>query len=160
MYSWTAERLVSKQTALGQPGFLYFFDHGYPAADTAGLHAFHAAELPYVFGTAQRTTSLWPKVPSTETEAQLSDAIIGYWTSFMQSAQPTAASQPSWPAYGATRAYMTFAGEPRTGTHLMPGMYELNEQVVCRRRANGTLPWNWNVGIISPPLPSRVEPCR
>lgn len=160
MYSWTAERLVSKQTALGQPGFLYFFDHGYPAADTAGLHAFHAAELPYVFGTAQRTTSLWPKVPSTEAEAKLSDAMIGYWTSFMQSAQPTAASQPSWPAYGATRAYMAFAGEPRTGAHLLPGMYELNEQVVCRRRANGTLPWNWNVGIISPPLPPRVEPCR
>ena len=30
LYGWTAERLVRKQTALGQPSFLYFFDHGYP----------------------------------------------------------------------------------------------------------------------------------
>ncbi len=51
LYGWTAERLVRKQTALGQPSFLYFFDHGYPAEEAAGLHAFHASELPYVFGT-------------------------------------------------------------------------------------------------------------
>jgi para-nitrobenzyl esterase len=42
LYGWTAQRLVRKQTALGQPSFLYFWDHGYPAADTAGLHSFHA----------------------------------------------------------------------------------------------------------------------
>src|SRR5690606_14291700 len=50
LYGWTAEELVRKQTAIGQPAFLYFFDHGYPAADAAGLHGFHASELPYVFG--------------------------------------------------------------------------------------------------------------
>jgi para-nitrobenzyl esterase len=160
LYGWTAERLVSKQTALSQPSFLYLFDHGYPAADAAGLHAFHAAELPYVFGTAQRTPPRWPKVPSTTTESKLSDAMIDYWTSFMRSGEPSAANQTRWPAYGSTRAYMTFASEPRSATHLMPGMYELNEKVVCRRRANGAQPWNWNVGIVSPPLPPRAELCR
>jgi para-nitrobenzyl esterase len=160
MYGWTAERLVAKQTAQGHSGFLYLFDHGYPAADAAGLHAFHAAELPYVFGTAHRTTSLWPKIPSTETEAKLSNAMIDYWTSFMRSGAPTAAAQANWSAYGSTRAYMTFDAEPRAGTHLMPGMYELNEEVVCRRRVNGALTWNWNVGIVSPPLPPRAEACR
>ena len=52
-----------KQTALGQPAFLYFFDHGYPAADAAGLHGFHASELPFVFGTFDGTPPLWPKIP-------------------------------------------------------------------------------------------------
>ncbi len=85
LYGWTAERLVNKQTALGQPAYLYLFDHGYPAADNAELHAFHAAELPYVFGTAARTPPLWPKVPSTPAETKLSDAMIDYWTSFMRS---------------------------------------------------------------------------
>jgi para-nitrobenzyl esterase len=42
----------------------------------------------------------------------------------------------------------------------MPGMYELNEQVVCRRRASGTQAWNWNVGIVSPTLPPAAERCR
>jgi para-nitrobenzyl esterase len=60
LYGWTAQRLVRKQTALGQPSFLYFFDHGYPAADAAGLHGFHASELPYVFGTFDSTPPLWP----------------------------------------------------------------------------------------------------
>lgn len=160
LYGWTSERLVSKQTARGQASFLYLFDHGYPAADAAGLHAFHASELPYMFGTAKRTTPLWPKVPSTPLEAKLSDAMIDYWTSFMHSGEPTAANQPAWPAYGVKRAYMTFAGEPRPGVHLLPGMYELNEQVVCRRRASGAQPWNWNVGLVSPPLPPRAESCR
>lgn len=160
LYGWTAERLVNKQTAVGQPSFLYLFDHGYPAAEKAELHAFHAAELPYVFGTAARTPPLWPKVPSTPVETKLSDAMIDYWTRFMLSAEPSAAGQAPWSAYGSTRAYMTFDGEPRAGTHLMPGMYELNEAVVCRRRASGAQSWNWNVGILSPTLPPPAEQCR
>jgi para-nitrobenzyl esterase len=159
LYGWTAERLVRKQTALGQPAFLYFFDHGYPAAEKAGLHAFHAAELPYVFGTASRTPPLWPKIPSTPAETKLSGAMLDYWASFIRTTQPSAAGYAAWPAYGSTRAYMTFAGEPRSATHLMPGMYELNEQVVCRRRASGAQAWNWNVGILSPTLPP-AESCR
>jgi para-nitrobenzyl esterase len=160
LYGWTSERLVMKQTAQGQPSYLYFFDHGYPAADAAGLHAFHASELPYVFGTADRTPPLWPKVPDLPQEAELSDALIGYWTSFATAGEPTATNQPSWPAYGTTRAYMLFAGTPRPGTHLLPGMFELNEQVVCRRRAQGGLPWNWNVGLVAPTLPTREDACR
>jgi para-nitrobenzyl esterase len=55
---------------------------------------------------------------------------------------------------------MLFADTPRPGTQLLPGMYELNEQVVCRRRAKGGLPWNWNVGVIAPTLPTREDACR
>src|SRR5271170_7754106 len=74
--------LHSLGAALGQPSFLYFFDHGYPAEETAGLHAFHASELPYLFGTFDGTPPLWPKVPATPAETKLSDAMIGYWSSF------------------------------------------------------------------------------
>jgi len=160
LYGWTAERLVRKQTAAGAPSFLYFWDHGYPAAETAGLHAFHASEIPYVFGTADRTPPFWPKVPATPGEAKLSDAMAGYWASFARDGVPSAAGEPQWQPYGATRAYMGFAGSPRPGTHLMPGMYELNEEVMCRRRAKGGIPWNWNVGVVSPPLPAGDSRCR
>jgi len=160
LYGWTAERLVRNQTARGQASYLYLFDHGYPAADKAKLHAFHASELPYVFGTAAHTPPLWPKVPSTPVETGLSEAMLDYWASFIRSSEPTAAGHAPWPAYGSTRAYMTFAGEPRAATHLMPGMYELNEQVVCRRRASGAQSWNWNVGMLSPTLPAPSEACR
>ena len=55
---------------------------------------------------------------------------------------------------------MAFEDVPRPKTHLMPGMYELNEQVVCRRRAAGGIPWHWNVGLASPPLPPEAPQCR
>jgi para-nitrobenzyl esterase len=155
MYGWTAERLVRKQAALGVPSFLYFFDHGYPAADSAGLHAFHASELPYVFGTFDRTPQLWPKVPSTPQETRLSNAMIGYWSAFARTGRPQATSEPEWPAYGTTGNYMSFTDSPHPSQHLLPGMYELNEEVVRRRRASGDIPWHWNVGIASPKLPGQ-----
>jgi para-nitrobenzyl esterase len=160
LYGWTSERLVVKQMAQGQSGYLYFFDHGYPAADAANLHAFHASELPYVFGTADRTPPLWPKVPESALDGALSEAMIGYWTSFASAGVPKARDQPHWPAYGTARAYMHFGEVPRAGTQLLPGMYELNEEVVCRRRAKGGQPWNWNVGLAAPALPSREDSCR
>ena len=88
LYGWTSERLVMKQTALGVPSYLYLFDHGYPAAVEMGLHAFHASEIPYMFGTADKTPIRWPKVPATPVETQLSDAMLNYWASFARSGVP------------------------------------------------------------------------
>lgn len=155
MYGWTAERLVRSQTALGQPSFLYYFDHGYPAADAAGLHAFHAAEIPYALGTVGATPPHWPKIPDTQAERQLAAAMQAYWASFARDAVPVAEGQPAWQPYAQSRSHLVFAGEPRPGEHLMPGMFELVESVVCRRRAHGGLPWHWNVGIVAPPLPGK-----
>ncbi|MGD0892304.1 MAG: carboxylesterase family protein [Terracidiphilus sp.] len=160
LYGWTAQRLVRKQTALGQPSFLYFFDHGYPAADTAGLHGFHASELPYVFGTFDRTPPLWPKIPHTPQEMKLSDAMIGYWTSFARAGKPQAANEPDWPTFGPTGSYMAFEDVPKPSDHLLPGMYEFIEETVCRRRASGDIAWNWNVGLYSPKLPTEQAQCK
>ena len=160
LYGWTAQRLVRKQTALGQPSYLYFFDHGYPAADAAGLHGFHASELPYVFGTFNGTPPLWPKIPATPQERTLSDAMIGYWSSFARSVHPQAAHEPDWPVFGPTGAYMAFKETPQPSDHLMPGMYEFNEETVCRRKATGEIGWNWNVGLYSPKLPPQQAKCK
>jgi para-nitrobenzyl esterase len=160
LYGWTAERLAAKQTTAGAPGFLYYFDHSYPAADALNLHGFHAAEIPYMFGTMGIAPASWPHAPDTQEERALQEAMLSYWTSFARDGTPTAQGQPAWQPYGTTRAYMGFTNAPATGTHLMPGMYELNEQVMCRRRAAGGVPWNWNVGIISPPLPAGAPACR
>ncbi|HVS77210.1 MAG TPA: carboxylesterase family protein [Steroidobacteraceae bacterium] len=160
LYGWTAERLVRKQTALGLPSYLYLFDHGYPAEDDAGLHGFHASELPYVFGTFDGTPPLWPKVPAAPREVALSQAMLDYWTSFARSGRPQAMHEPDWPAFGSGGAYMRFTGAPRPEKHLMPGMYRLNEEVVCRRMAAGTQPWGWNVGLWAPKLPASTAQCE
>ena len=155
LYGWTAERLVRKQAAIGVPSYLYFFDHGYPAADSANLHAFHASELPYVFGTMDRTPPNWPKIPKTPQEAALSDAMLDYWTSFARAGKPQASRQPDWPAYGADAAYMDFTDAPHPAVNLLPGMYALHEEAMCRRKAAGGVAWNWNTGLVSPVLPER-----
>jgi para-nitrobenzyl esterase len=153
LYGWTAEALVKHQTALGQPAYLYYFDHGYPAADDAGLHGFHAGEMPYMFGTFDHTPPLWPKNPATPAEHAYADAMLDYWTSFARTGQPRAAKAPDWPAYGTSRDYMWFSESPQPANHLLPGMFELHDEAVRRRRTSGVLPWNRNVGVISPPLP-------
>jgi len=160
LYGWTAERLVRKQTALGQPSFLYFFDHGYPAADAAGLHGFHASELPYVFGTFDGTPPLWPKIPPTPEEKNFSEAMVGYWSSFARTGKPQAANEPDWPQFGSTGAYMDFTTSPIPSQHLLPGMYQFIEETVCRRKMSGDIAWNWNVGLYSPKLPPQQPQCK
>ncbi|RYY27124.1 MAG: carboxylesterase family protein [Sphingomonadales bacterium] len=159
-FGWTSQRLVRDQAGAGQPTYLYHFDHGYPAADEAGMHGFHASEVPYMFGTIRRMTPLWPKIPDTPTERNLSAAMVGYWASFTKSGVPSAKGQPAWPAHNKRAAYMLFTDKPRVAIDLKPGEYRIHEQIVCRRRAAGNIPWNWNVGVISPALPPAQESCR
>ncbi|MFZ3483515.1 carboxylesterase/lipase family protein [Sphingomonas sp. 3-13AW] len=159
LYGWTATRLMIKQTAVRQPAYLYYFDHGYPAAQENGLHGFHAAEIPYVFGTAADTPPAWPKIPDTAAERRFSRAMMQYWTSFARSGTPVAEGQPAWPAYGDGAHYMAFGNKPRPGTYLLPNMYALHEAAMCRRRAAGDQPWNWNTGIVSPVL-AKAAACR
>lgn len=158
LYGWTSERLAIKQTALGQSAYLYLFDHGYPAASEAGLHGFHAAEIPFIFGTAGDTPPYWPKIPDTLPERRFATAMGDYWVSFARTGKPAAAGQAAWRAYGTDAAFMAFADVPRPGARLMPGMYALHEAAVCRRRAAGNQPWNWNTGIVSPVL-AKGENC-
>ena len=53
---------------------------------------------------------------------------------------------------------MHFADKPIADTKLMPGMYTLNEAVMCRKAAGG-IAWNWNVGLASPKLPAKSAAC-
>ncbi|WP_200957876.1 carboxylesterase/lipase family protein [Sphingomonas sp. Root710] len=150
MYGWTAFNVVARQRAAGQPAFLYFFDHSTAAARKRGLHAFHASEIPYVFGTLADTPSNWPQIPATPLERKLSEQMMDYWASFARCGKPEAAGAPTWSPYDDSGFYMAFeaGSHPRHG--LLPDMYALHDEIVRRRRANGKLPWNWNTGIAAP----------
>lgn len=156
LYGWTSERLVRAQTARGRPSFLYLFDHSYPAADDAGLHAFHASELPFMFGNLDRTPPHWPRIPATQDEAAFSTSLLDYWTSFARSGAPVADGAPDWPAYDADRTRMVLAERPRVSTSVS-GMFDLHEKAVCRRKARD-LAWNWNTGLASPVLTALTTP--
>lgn len=159
MYGWTAERLAASQDALGYPSYFYLFDHSYPNADRLGLRAFHAAEIPYMFGTLDAAVSPWPEPPRNKDERALSDAMMQYWASFARDGKPVASGAPEWPAYGEQATGMVFDDAPQPVPGLARERFELHEDVVCRRRAAGTIQWNWNVGILSPPLPAQDPAC-
>lgn len=160
MYGWTAERLAASQTKAGIPSYFYFFDHTYPAADKLGLRAFHAMEIPYVFGTLFDMADPWPQAPRSDAERGLETSMMRYWASFARNGVPTADGASDWPAYGEDATGMVFAGEPQVWQGLARERFALHETIICRRRAHGGLQWNWNVGIISPPLPAEDPTCN
>ncbi|MBL8656692.1 MAG: carboxylesterase family protein [Altererythrobacter sp.] len=159
LYGWTTQRLGAKQAAAGQRAYLYLFDHGYRAADTAGLRAFHGSELPYMFGTIWETSANWPSIPRTREERALSDAMVDYWAGFARSGEPVAADAPRWPAFARDERWMVFGDRPNPVKDVLSYRYDLVEHVVCRRRAAGDQQWNWNVGLAAPKLPAPSARC-
>jgi para-nitrobenzyl esterase len=159
VFGWASERLVRKQAAIGQDSFLYYFDHDYPSAAAADLTAFHASEVPFVFGTFEHLPASWPAIPNTPGERRVADTMLDYWTSFARSGRPSAAKGPVWESFAPNGSYITFGDVPRSSQQFMPGMYELHEQIMCRRREGGTQSWNWRAGSIAPPLPSSTAKC-
>ena len=155
-YGWTAVRMARAQTRIGQPAYLYYFDHHYPAEVAEHLEAFHGSELPYEFGSIgdkNRLPRNWPMPPNDAQERALSEAIMNYFTSFARTGHPVARGEPAWKPYGGDRAYMYFRNKPHASENLLPGMFALQEAVVARRRAAGTQNWYINIGLASPVVP-------
>lgn len=160
VFGWTAERLARSQAAIGQPSFLYYFSHDYPDEIAVDLAAFHASEVPFVFGTFANVPPGWPAIPNTPGERPLADAMLDYWTSFARSGRPAAAKGPAWEPFAPGGRYMSLADAPRLSSRFMPGMYGLHEQIMCRRRLSGAQSWNWRTGSIAPELPRPSPQCR
>jgi para-nitrobenzyl esterase len=156
IYGWAIERMVRGQAAAGLPAWLYVFDHCDAAARARDMCAFHASELPYLFGLIGPHWPLpagWPR-PDSAADLALSEAMMDYWVSFAATGVPRSARGPAWPAYGRDESYMRFAGVPVAGRDPFPGMFELREELVRRRRRAGEQ-WFVNVGVAATPLPDR-----
>ena len=158
LYSWTAQRLALKQAAVGQAAYLYLFAHTYPSEIPLRVEAFHASELPFVFGHVGPDSHLppnWPKPPNTPAEKALSDAMMNYWTTFARTGKPTSAGAPAWKTFADGESYMEFRDKPLVLAHPLPGVYALTEELVSRRRAAGNQYWFTNFGLASPPVPAK-----
>lgn len=152
VYGWATERLVRQQARAGQPAYLYLFDHCYAAARARSLCAFHAGELPFVFGVAGRPfggLSNWP-MPAGEEDRALARQMVGYWAAFAAHGTPSADGAPAWPAYGKAENFMRFGARPVAGRDMLPGMFEFQEEVMQRRRGAGEQ-WFTNTS----PLPNQ-----
>lgn len=153
VFGWSSERMARQHAAAGDPAYLYLFDHCDPAARSRRLCAFHASELPYVFGHVGGGATLppnWPRPEGAE-EAALSDAMMDYWVRFARSGTPNGPGREPWPPYSDRESFMRFSGRAVPATNLLPGMFELHEAwVSAQRRAGGQ--WFVNVGVTAPVL--------
>ena len=95
--------------------FVYRFSQVISLGRTLRIGAFHASELPFVFGNYGPPLSL-----STDAERALSATMIGYWTRFAATGDPNGGGAPVWPAYtAAADAHMVLASPtPIPGTNL------------------------------------------
>lgn len=155
VFGWSSERLARDFAAAGQPAYLYIFDHCYPAAEARDICAFHASELPFVFGQTGPESDLpinWP-LPAGASDEALSETMQDYWVNFARSGNPNGPELPHWPGYGTDEGYLHLDNGAHPSRDPLPGMFELHEQIVCRRRAAGGQ-WFANIGVTAETLPA------
>jgi len=115
----SSQYLAAHQTALNNNGWVYYFSRVREGEAGAKVRAYHGAELPYTFGTHPAWMS------TTDTDRNLTNQILSYWTRFAASGNPNMPGLPDWPAFtGPDGTVMEFAAEARAGTP--------QEPVLCR----------------------------
>jgi para-nitrobenzyl esterase len=149
-YGWAAQYLVRRQAAAGQKAYLYFFRHSTAAERARDLAAFHASELPYVFGQVGASAALgpnWPRPPLTGAESRLSEAMMGYWASFVRTGVPTAPGEIAWPRFTAgQRYYLDLDDRPAARRDLLPAAFAWADALVADRLRQGR-GWRFDIGF-------------
>jgi para-nitrobenzyl esterase len=91
-FGFSARLLAAEAARIHQPAYLYHFTYT-GQGPFAALGAFHAEDLMFL---SQHYWTSWVKTPN---DAQVSNALIGYWIHFIQTGNPNMAGLPAWPAY-------------------------------------------------------------
>jgi para-nitrobenzyl esterase len=103
-----------------------------------------------MFGQVGESAALgpnWPRPPLTTAESQLSEAMVGYWTSFVRDGVPKASGMPSWPRFTEReRSYLDLDDRPTAARDLQPGPFAFADALVAGRRQQGR-GWRLDIGF-------------
>jgi para-nitrobenzyl esterase len=96
VFGWEMRTWSEMQTKTGHhPIYRYYFSHRPPGDQGKQLGAFHASEIPYVFGNFT-----W-RFPYDDADKSLSGQVMTYWTNFAKTGDPNSGQLTKWPAYNA-----------------------------------------------------------
>ncbi|MEM8936290.1 MAG: carboxylesterase family protein [Pseudomonadota bacterium] len=95
--------LANKFVAEGNPTYVYYFTRVRPNGED--ILAYHGAEIPYVFDTADD----W--LPADDIDPRLTEAMVRYWTNFARIGDPNGAGLPYWAQYNAEEGAIMELGD-------------------------------------------------
>lgn len=124
-------------TSAGNRAFIYRFDRSVPGKGESTLGAFHALEIPYVFGTFQSRGFNW--LPFNSTDQKLSQMVQTYWTNFAKSGDPNGPGLSRWVAWNSDQEpYISFSqgGDPVPQQHFSPIYCHLSPDRLKQQLAN------------------------
>jgi len=123
---------VRMVTAAGDKAYLYQFTRVPPSPDAKSWGAYHAAEIPYVFGTLRLRD--WP---FSDIDFALSDRMSSYWVNFATTGDPNGNGLPQWTPYEqSSEPYLELGDSVQTKNHLLKAQLDFLEQLQQRRQTS------------------------
>lgn len=112
MAMWAERRLRTSDN----PIYIYLWNHVEPGPEAGRYGAFHSSEIPYVFGTLDKS----PERPFTDADRRLSALAGSYWANWVKTGNPNGAGLPPWPRYTLQDKQILQIGPPTTTRALLP----------------------------------------
>jgi para-nitrobenzyl esterase len=132
-------RILARASARdGAPTWLYHFTRVPDSPFMRRLGAFHALEIPYVFGNF---AGAGLRMVFRDRDRDLSKSMRAYWLNFARTGDPNGGGLPAWPAYSAEKdGHLELGDEVRAGAGLYREACDAIDAARAKRRGTGGSP--------------------